>query len=393
VATRADGKPEAVARRRPPVGALGDESKPDGFDRAGTTRLHYETDFAAPVARVRTPSGDRDVLFTIIADGLLYAELPRAGTALHFHVRDRVTGREDRPPGGGEYLLPGDLDQVWLAKGTIFDVDPRRIPDLLIDAHTHPYERAEDGGLRWDPAPLCSALRDERIGLALTMLAGPLAEQRSRLVELCRREPRLVPIVWVEPLRDSPAEVERLLERDGFRGIKFHSTLSEYPIDGPAMDGFLRLAAKRGFPVQLHTAIDENARPERLAALARRHPEVPIIMVHAELGAADKSRTLELVRGLPNVYVETSWTNPESVLATMDAMDSARTLFGTDASVDSYEHFDKKSIANPRGEYVYSVSDVVAKVREWAHPDAFANWARLTAIRLYGLRFGDLLGP
>lgn len=357
----------------------------------GETRtLHYATTFLEPELRVREGAGYRSLPMQLGIDGRFVAALP-AGAATFFHVRDAAGRGEDYPPRGGDYRLAADYEEAWLEKGTFFDVDPRSLGFELVDAHTHPYGRAEDGSFTFDSSALLAVERAQGIGVALTTCKGTLAAQRADLLSLCRAEPWILPLVWVEPLRDSPTEVERLLD-EGFRGLKFHPTVSGYPADGEAMDPFLELSERRCLPVQIHTAIDDNARPERFVALARRFPGVDLVMVHTELGALDKTHALGLIRDLPNVFAELSWTNPESVLQTMAALDSSRTLFGTDATVDGHEQYEKQSIADPDGDYVYSIPDVVAKVREQAHPDAFANWARLTAIRLYGLRFAHFAG-
>jgi predicted TIM-barrel fold metal-dependent hydrolase len=114
-------------------------------------------------------------------------------------------------------------------------------------------------------------------------------------------------------------------------------------------------------------------------------------MVHTGLGILDKTAVLQAIALQPNVYAETSWTNPESILQAMAVLDSSRTLFGTDATVDGWAHFTNQSIADPAGAYTYSIPETVAAVRAAAHPAAFENWARLTATRLYGLRFAGLL--
>jgi hypothetical protein len=362
---------------------------PDARTPDASRLLHYATSFVAPELRVLEGSAYRTAPMELGVDGRFEATLPRDAEVL-FHVRDAASGHEDHPPRGGDYRLSSDYPEAWLEKGTFFDVDPRSLGFELIDAHTHPYARADDGGFVFAPAALLATERQEGIGVALTTCEGTLEFQRTNLLRLCRAEPWLVPLLWVEPLRDSAEQVEALLA-EGFRGLKFHPTASGYPADGEAMDAFLALAERRRVPVQIHTAIDDNACARRFAALARRFPGVQLVMVHTELGAGDKSSPLALVRGLPNVYVELSWANPESVLQAMSVLDSSRTLFGTDASVDGLEQFEKRSIADPAGEYVYAIPDVVAKVRAWAHPDAFANWARLTAIRLYGLRFSHLV--
>jgi predicted TIM-barrel fold metal-dependent hydrolase len=363
-------------------------AKTDRGRPAGHKVLHCFTELREPEVVVREGRGERTVAMARAGDGLFVADIADAGADVELSVRDRRDGREDRPPGAQTWWLPGELHEAWLDHGTVFDVDPRRISIELIDAHTHPFRGKVDGKFVADAGPLVRS-PSQGIGMALTMVTGSLAEQRALLEPLVRANPWLVPLVWVKPATDSVSEVASMLDA-GFRGLKFHPTIDGYNADMRAMDGFLELARSRRLPVQIHSATDDPSLPSRIIDLARRFPRVPVVMVHTELGALSKTAVLAQIREVPNIYAETSWTNPESILEAMATLDSSRTLFGSDATVDGYEHFTKKSIANPKGEYVYSIPEVIARVREQADPAAFRNWSKLNAIRLYGLRFRTL---
>jgi len=358
--------------------------------------VHYATDFAQPELRWRTsPSGAYQSL-TMSAElaGRAGATgLGAAGSELFFFVRDGKTGSEDHPPGGGDYRLAPDLDEAWLDQGALFDVDPVTVTLDLLDCHTHPFSNAS-GTFTYDPQPLITQLPGQGIGRALTMTTGSPSTQLAQLAALHQAQRWLTPLVWVDPQAHTVAEVEDLLANHGFRGLKFHPVVTPYPADGAAMDPFLDLAAKHRVPVQIHSATDDYAKPWRVVALAKRHPSVPVVMIHTELGALDKTAALAVIKPQPNVYAETSWTNPESILQAMATLDSSRTLFGTDSTVDGYQQFTKQSIANPQGQYVYTLPAVIAAVKAQASAGAYANWARLTAIRLYSVRFrpdADLL--
>ena len=365
-------------------------ARSDAGSAVGKT-LHYFTQWASPEAVVRDAAGTVAVaLATEEAGTLVRGVVGTLGQEALLFLRDPASGNEDHPPRATDYRLPADVDEAWIWKGAVFDVDPRRLTIDLIDAHTHPYHRLADGTLIADAAPLLDVERSGTgIGMALTMVKGPLADQRSLIGPLCRDHPWLVPLAWIEPTTDTAAEAEAMLTAHGFKGLKFHPTLSAYDADGPLMDAFLAVAQKLHVPVQLHCATDSHATPERLAALAKRFPEVPIVMVHTELGASDKQHALGAVQALPNVYAETSWTSPDGALLAMQLLDSSRTLFGTDATVDGREQFTKRSVSDGKGGWI-TISEAVAQVRTRAHPDACANWARLTAVRLYDLRFKPL---
>jgi hypothetical protein len=377
----------------PADGGPTDGGAPDGTapDAGVIRRLHYTTDFASPELRVREGSGTRTVAMTAEGGGrALAAGFAASGTIVRFYLRDAATGNEDHPPGGGDYRLAADLDEAWLEKGTVFDVDPRTLDIDLIDAHTHPTTRDGTGAIVYDPGPLPSLAPGAGFGMALVSWTGTPEVQVTQVGGLAAANPWLVPLAWVDPEVDTADAIEELITAHGFRGLKFHPTISGYPADGALMDPFLAVAAAHEIPVQLHTAPDDVAGIERVIALAGRFPTVRVVAVHTVLGVLDKTAVLAAMAPVPNLYAETSWASPEAVLAAMTALDSSRTLLGTDATVDGWAHYTNLSIPNAAGEYVHTVGSAIAAVRAAADPGAFENWARLTAIRLYDLRFKPL---
>ena len=348
--------------------------------------VHYKTTFTKPQLRVR--SGSTYVTKAMVsAVGRFGATgVGAAGKELLFHIRDAATNKEDHPPGGGDYRLPADVGEAWLELGTVFDVPPELAKLGIIDSHTHPYDK-KSGKLYLDSKPLTTELPKRGIKRALSMVPGSLSSQKAYMKALHKAHRWIVPLVWVSPSSHSVAGVEDLLKNHGFKGLKLHPTVHGFKADTKALDPFMVLAAKYRVPVQIHSATDSNSWPSRIVSLAKRHPTVPVVMIHSELGKTNKTGTLNQIKGVKNIYAETSWTNPESILQGMKTLDSSRTLFGTDATVDGYQHFTKKSIANPYGQYVYTVPAVMAQVKQKAHPGAWANWAYLTTIRLYAWRF------
>jgi hypothetical protein len=329
----------------------------------------------------------RRVLQALSLAGLACTTRSLAPARKCVHRGDAVEwlGTAGEPLRVDDLVIPADLDEAWLFRGAVLDVDPRRVDVGFIDAHTHPYRRTAAGELEPDTTALLEVEQRQGITRALTMVRGTFAEQRAVVGALCHAHPWLVPIAFVQAEHDDVEGAAALL-REGFRGLKFHPARSGSDADGPHMNPFMELARRARVPVQVHCATDAHSTPERLAALARRFPDVPVVMVHTELGALDKHHALDLVQGLPNVYAETSWTNPEGVLLAMARLGPRRTLFGTDATVDDRAQFEKASIADAQGQYTWSIPRVMAEVRARASPEAFTDWAWLSVVRLYGLR-------
>jgi len=129
-----------------------------------------------------------------------------------------------------------------------------------------------------------------------------------------------------------------------FVGIKVHPEMNLTPADAPAFDPYLRFAARHGYPVVAHCdgQVDEASAP-RLLALARRHPEVPVVLYHTgfqgphepALAAAETA----LADGSANVWLETAQLPPEVALEAVERVGAARVLFGTDATFYGRGHY------------------------------------------------------
>jgi predicted TIM-barrel fold metal-dependent hydrolase len=81
----------------------------------------------------------------------------------------------------------------------------------------------------------------------------PIAEQHAELRQLTETYPELViPFAAADPRREDVVETtRRLLEEDGFRGIKLYPPMGYHPAD-PALGPLYAYAAERGVPVMTH---------------------------------------------------------------------------------------------------------------------------------------------
>ena len=103
----------------------------------------------------------------------------------------------------------------------------------------------------------------------------------------------------------------------------------------PRLDPIMERAAQLGIPVLHHSwykmteyAYNES-NPAEIADLARRHPNVNIIMAHL---AGVRWRGILDVEDCPNVYVDTSGGQPEGGLVefAVQRLGAERVVFGSD---------------------------------------------------------------
>lgn len=130
---------------------------------------------------------------------------------------------------------------------------------------------------------------------------------------------------------DLEGSLHRYLDQPGIVGIKLHpETHDDYPLLGPRYEPVWAVATERRVPVLFHTYFGGDS-PEEIAELARRYPEVPLLVGHM---LQDKSleAMAELANAFPNIYVDLSV--PETFGVTeffVEALDDIRKIiFGTD---------------------------------------------------------------
>ena len=220
-----------------------------------------------------------------------------------------------------------------------------------IDVHTHPLLRDDRRGRTGADALIVRA-RTHGIrhivvlGDVLAYGRSPTAEQLRRINDdtfwLMRRYPDYVTgFCHLNPTLGGRAvcrETERCVAR-GFRGLKLE-------IANNARDACmvpLMLEARRhGLPVLQHawsmTKIKQRSfhtDPEDVATLARRWPDVRIIMAHL---TGCGVRGVLAVKDCPNVVIDTSGAAPEAGLVeyAVAQLGAERVLYGSDAPIRDF---------------------------------------------------------
>ncbi|TVP57082.1 MAG: hypothetical protein EA351_06445 [Gemmatimonadales bacterium] len=129
-----------------------------------------------------------------------------------------------------------------------------------------------------------------------------------------------------------------------FVGLKLHPEMNHFEIDAPAVDPYMELAGRAGFPVVVHSDGQlDRASPERIVALARRHPGVPVVLYHTAFGGPYRAAIDLVAEALAerqaDLYLETAQLPPEHAIEAVERVGAERVLFGTDACYFGVGHY------------------------------------------------------
>jgi len=171
-------------------------------------------------------------------------------------------------------------------------------------------------------------------------------EANDRVLELVLHNPSaLAGQFWIRPALEGYAPwIEQYLRTNSsyFCAIKFHQFRANMNITHENLIPYINLAERLSLPFVVHTATDEFSAPEFVLEAARRNPGVNFILVHMGLGT-DNGMAIECIRSLPNIYGDTTWVSPESVLRAIGECGSEKIIFGTDSPIDGIDTYSKYS--------------------------------------------------
>ncbi len=154
-----------------------------------------------------------------------------------------------------------------------------------------------------------------------------MAEGNRELKELIDPNPDFLGYVVTNPnyIEESAAEMDHYYQYPNFIGAKIHAEYSASPTASARMSRLFEEIAKHGRPVKIH-----NTGPGWLPALrelARRHPDLPIILAHG-----GDLETPAFIADTPNIYLE--YCRSSSIRGLIQQgvsiLGPERLMFGTD---------------------------------------------------------------
>jgi len=211
-----------------------------------------------------------------------------------------------------------------------------------------------------------------------TLDLDEVAANRMTLETVTSNSKILRGLAWARPLDGSPKNLEPFLRDHGFVGVKLHPEMNNFAADDPRVDGYLELCERYKVPAVFHSdQPGSNAGPEKIYAVARRHPTVPIILYHMVFGGPHQpalSVAKEAIQKKDaNLFLETSQADPPAVLKAVNELGSTRVLFGSDATYYGADHYKNYIV-------------LVEALRNELNPEDFANVMYRNAERLFRIK-------
>ncbi|WP_232665507.1 amidohydrolase family protein [Pseudonocardia sp. TRM90224] len=144
---------------------------------------------------------------------------------------------------------------------------------------------------------------------------------------------RLVGFGTYSPRRpEALAEIERSFAELGLRGLKLHPWLQGFSMHEQVLDPIMEIVAAHGGILLCHDGTPPYSTAGQIAALARRHPRVPVVLGHA--GLHDLWReSLHFTQETENLYLCICGTPPYAAARILDRAPAHKVLFGTDAGL------------------------------------------------------------
>lgn len=212
---------------------------------------------------------------------------------------------------------------------------------MIIDADAHISPTPEEGSITIDE--LLRRMDHAGVDKSLTWLQPPymrdIRDGNRYVYEAMHSHPdRILGVGWadphlgIDPMRD---EIRRCVEEYGFFGVKLNGAQNSYYIDDLQLSlPLVEEIAKFETVLAFHIGTDayEQTHPFRLAKIARRFPETPILMVHmGGVGFHDLSNAaIETAEAHPNITLIGSAVRSNPILKAIKQLGASRVCFGSD---------------------------------------------------------------
>lgn len=169
-------------------------------------------------------------------------------------------------------------------------------------------------------------------------------ELNAHLLAEVKGEARILPGALINPTMGPLAtdDLKRCVDR-GARTVKLMAAVHGYRLDSPCVDPVLALAKELGIPATIHSgSAMSGCSPAYINTLAKRHPDVPIIMDH--MGYREWTHlAVQAAQENANIYLGTTLiaaAEPISIknIVRSGEVGAARIVFGSNSPAGVATH-------------------------------------------------------
>ena len=214
-------------------------------------------------------------------------------------------------------------------------------------------------------------------------------EGNKKLLALAEKDQKILPLATCQPVYGSAQNISELLEENPnkFFGLKFHPEQLGIAADSEVYNPYMDIAKKNNLPCLFHSGqsfdtqyvpASKVSRPRQIYSLAKRFPEIPVIMAHlgGNEGENTKAAVDCIIESVKNndarLYADISWVdcdNPQKPtlkevikrLKEHNALD--RIMFGTDTPLGRFG-FEGEHNIQPINAYSDNINNIKTMIKE-----------------------------
>ena len=147
-------------------------------------------------------------------------------------------------------------------------------------------------------------------------------------------------LAWLNPAEGETAvaELERLVGKHGFSGLKLHPLFNAYTANDAVVFPLMDAARKHDLPVFIHSGHPPFSLPWSIGQLAELYPDVRIVMVHMGHGhGVYIQAALDTAKKYPNLFLENSGMPMHTkIREAYEKVGADRIFWGSDAPFHHY---------------------------------------------------------
>ena len=203
-----------------------------------------------------------------------------------------------------------------------------------IDAHSHIGTFGSPFHIQFDEASLLEQM--EAFHIEKTILCAADCHSSEDVKVLYQHHPdKILPLVWTNASEGQKAYdmLEHYIRDEGFCGAKLQTLFDAYAVDSPCVDPVMEICRQYKKPVFIHCGHPPFSLPWQIGLLAKRYPDVPIVMIHMGHGHGIYIEgSVNTALSYDNLYLECSGMPMGSWLKlAYEKVGNDRLMFGIDS--------------------------------------------------------------